>query len=60
MSGTAALPATAQARDATVTSFDGTPIAASFLPATGLGDFKRLLETMVEESDKVPAKAEAE
>lgn len=31
----AAVPA-AQARDVTVTSFDGTPIAASFLPATGL------------------------
>ena len=28
------------------------------IPATGLGDFKRLLETMVEESDKVPVKAE--
>ena len=30
------------------------------IPATGLGDFKRLLETMVEESDKSPAKAESE
>ena len=30
------------------------------IPATGLGDFKRLLETMVEESDKVPAKPESE
>src|SRR5688500_5271644 len=31
----------AQARDVTVTSFDGTPIAASFLPATGLGEGTR-------------------
>ena len=30
------------------------------IPATGLGDFKRLLETMVEESDKVPVKATTE
>ena len=29
-------PPAAHARDVTVTSFDGTPIAASFLPATGL------------------------
>ncbi|HEY6166690.1 MAG TPA: PUR family DNA/RNA-binding protein [Verrucomicrobiae bacterium] len=30
------------------------------IPATGLGDFKRLLENMVEESDKVPVKATTE
>jgi hypothetical protein len=28
------------------------------VPATGLADFKRLLETMVDESDKMPPKTE--
>ena len=28
------------------------------IPATGLGEFKRLLESMVEESEKTPPKAE--
>src|SRR5690348_15743849 len=39
-----ALPAAAQARDATVTSFDGTQIVLSFFPAPGGGKAPTILE----------------
>jgi ABC-2 type transport system ATP-binding protein len=42
-----AFPATAAARDVTVTSFDGTPIAAHFFPAAGLGAGQQAPTVMV-------------
>ena len=40
-------PAVAEARDAVVTSFDGTPIAAHFYPAVGLGVGERVPTVLV-------------
>ena len=51
----AALPASAQARDAVVRSFDGTPIVTNFFPAPGLKDGERAPTVLVGHGWGVPA-----
>lgn len=56
----AALPASAQARDAVVRSFDGTPIVTNFFPADGLKEGERAPTVLVGHGWGVPAETNPE